>query len=62
MGTRTLNAFFTPNDLVHYTNTSANVWINVVNNPNVSESRVIFKINPTTQTMDSLKIPVGKNL
>jgi len=62
VGTRTLNAFFIPNDLVYYTNTSTNVWINVVNNPNVSESGVIFKINPTTQTMDSLKIPVGKNL
>ena len=33
VGTQALNAFFTPNDLVHYTNTSASVWINVVNNP-----------------------------
>ena len=61
VGTQTLNAFFTPNDLVHYTNTSASVWINVVNIP-TCESGVTFKPNPITQAVDLLKFPVGKNL
>jgi len=51
VGTQALNAFFTPNDLVHYTNTSASVWINVVNIP-TCESGVTFKPNPITQAVD----------
>jgi YVTN family beta-propeller protein len=63
VGTQALNAFFTPNDLVHYTNTSASVLINVVNNScTFCECGVTFKPNPINQTVDLLKFPVGRNL